>query len=376
MEDDDAIPEAERHQIAHIRELEFEELEVEEVDDSSDDGGSASFASPTNVTFNTSLASLHTYLGEVEDTHRRLAFLDGGAILTIPLFHLEGVVLFPEATLPLRIVQPNFLTAVERTLTQVDAPYIIGVVHLYSDLGNRRFRFATVGTTAEIRQTRFLENGYLNVVTRGQQRFRLRRHWIDAEGVHCGEVQIIQEDLPLRTPRDVVGKLLPLSNLSSQCLSHMLPSAGSLRGQDSDNDWDSNSEKSFEVELSKAERAVHQSAVDSCCDIIDELQSSDNDNAESDSEMRSTRTHLSDTDSIGPVHSDHEKKIGNAVLEIGKGSTSGNLSDIRGQKRYWTNQHLSQFRKVPRAFWPPWVYGMYDSYSLAQKAAGNFYPLP
>lgn len=41
---------------------------------------------------------------------------------------LPGVVLFPEATLPLRVIQPNFIASVERALRQVDAPYIIGVV--------------------------------------------------------------------------------------------------------------------------------------------------------------------------------------------------------------------------------------------------------
>lgn len=34
----------------------------------------------------------------------------------------------------------------------------------------------------QIRQYRRLEDGSLNVVTRGQQRFRLRRRWIDVEG--------------------------------------------------------------------------------------------------------------------------------------------------------------------------------------------------
>lgn len=36
---------------------------------------------------------------------------------------------------------------------------------------------------SQIRQYRRLEDGSLNVVTRGQQRFRLRRRWIDVEGV-------------------------------------------------------------------------------------------------------------------------------------------------------------------------------------------------
>lgn len=35
----------------------------------------------------------------------------------------------------------------------------------------------------QIRQYRRLEDGSLNAVTRGQQRFRLKRCWIDAEGV-------------------------------------------------------------------------------------------------------------------------------------------------------------------------------------------------
>lgn len=39
----------------------------------------------------------------------------------------------------------------------------------------------------QIRQYRRLEDGSLNVVTRGQQRFHLKRRWIDAEGV-VGEI--------------------------------------------------------------------------------------------------------------------------------------------------------------------------------------------
>lgn len=40
----------------------------------------------------------------------------------------SGVVLFPEATLPLRVLETNFIAAVERALNQVDAPYTVGVV--------------------------------------------------------------------------------------------------------------------------------------------------------------------------------------------------------------------------------------------------------
>lgn len=42
--------------------------------------------------------------------------------------YCSGVVLFPGATLPLRVIQFNLVAAVERALSQVDVPYTIGVV--------------------------------------------------------------------------------------------------------------------------------------------------------------------------------------------------------------------------------------------------------
>jgi len=40
-----------------------------------------------------------------------------------------------------------------------------------------------VHITLQIRQYRRLEDGSLNVVTRGQQRFHLKHRWIDVEGM-------------------------------------------------------------------------------------------------------------------------------------------------------------------------------------------------
>ncbi|KAK9273581.1 hypothetical protein L1049_018391 [Liquidambar formosana] len=381
MMDEESILERERHQIEQIRELEFEELQVEEVDDhqesSSDDDatndrGYRGASASDEFTFNTCLASLHTYLGEVEDTHHRLAFLDGGAILTLPLFYLEGVVLFPEATLPLRVIQPNFIASVERALSKGDALYTIGVVRVYRDPDNQKIKFATVGTTAEIRQYRRLEDGSLNVVTRGQQRFRLRRRWIDVEGAPCGEVQIIQEDLPLRTPRDAFGKLAPLSNLQSHKLSCTPPLNASHAKRHVYGDEDNDSEDSFESELSLTEMRMHQSAVASCCgyDIIDESTSSDDEKFVCNSDLQLRRSHLND--SLGSLHPKHEKRNENVRLGIDNGSILGRQSlKGEGRKKGWMVTELNQSRRASRAFWPYWVYRMYDSYCLAQRVAGS-----
>ncbi|XWS70302.1 hypothetical protein CRYUN_Cryun03dG0036300 [Craigia yunnanensis] len=355
--------EVERRQIEQILELEDEELQIEEVEglleSSDDDRDTTGVASTDDFTFNTHLTSLHSYLGEVDDTRHRSAFWEGGAILNIPLFYLEGVVLFPEATLPLRVVEPNFIAAVNRAMTQADAPYTMGVVRVYRDSNDGPSRLAKIGTTAEIRQYRPLVDGTINVVTRGQQRFHLRRRWIDAEGAPCGEIQIIEEDVPFRTPRDAYAKLVPLSNLQSQQMLSL--NASSHRGGNEENDSEANSEESFESELSQTERRIHQSAIGASyeSDRMNESTSSDDDNKLSESDNQSGSPCLNNSSFIGSSPSNHEKQIRNAGLGIGTKSM--------GRKVAGPRSHLSC--TVSRAFWPNWVYRMYDSYCLAQKAA-------
>uniref|UniRef100_A0A803N855 Protein cereblon n=1 Tax=Chenopodium quinoa TaxID=63459 RepID=A0A803N855_CHEQI len=289
-------------------------------------------------TFDTCLASLHTYLGEVEDTHHRTAFVDTGAILTLPLFYLEGVVLFPEATLPLRIIQPNFIVAVERAMGQIDSPYTIGVVRVYRDLDFGRLRFSAVGTTAEIRQYRRLEDGSVNVVTHGKQRFHVRRHWIDTDGAPCGEIEVIEEDLPLRTPRDAIGTLPPLSNLSSRSFSDATKShhqAKRHRDAVESNCSDAESEESFLNELSISEMRLHQSAVESCCayDTIDESTSSDDEKYVCESELRSGQSKSSD----GSSQSKCRRRIDAAsgVANKDKINQSPQKGDAWGKRDMW-----------------------------------------
>lgn len=368
----------ERYQIEQILQLDLEELQVEEVDvfhDSSDDdnnhadpvpGYGTAGVVPGEFTYNTCIASLHTYLGDVEDTHHRSTFLDGGTVLTLPIFCLEGVVLFPGATLPLRVIESNFVAAVERSLSRVDIPYTIGVIRVFSDTTNRRMKTASIGTTAEIRQYGRLEDGSLNVVTRGQQRFRLRRCWIDVEGVPYGEIQIIEEDIPSRTPRDAVGKLTPLSNLPCNRAS-VLPSKYSVDRQGSLNE-ESDTEESFENELSSTERRIHQSLIRSSFEY-DESASSGDDKFtyESDQEIRSN---LNTPDTLTPLLPDHEKDAENLDSRIESCSSSGKQSSIR-EGLNWCSKNRDPYssHRISRAFLPGWVYRMFDSYLLAQRAA-------
>ncbi|KFK32551.1 hypothetical protein AALP_AA6G257500 [Arabis alpina] len=379
--DDDRILERERLQIEQIRELDFEELQVEEVEefrDSDEDGDDdhQNHLSPfrnaplsdnlgaDELIFNPALASLHTYLGEVEDTQNRIAFVDGGTVLKLPLFYLEGVVLFPEATLPLRIIQSSFLAAVERALNQATAPCTIGVIRVYRE--GAQYKYASVGTTAEIRQYRRLGDGSFNVITRGQQRFHLKRRWTDVEGFPCGEVEIVEEDVPLRTPRDAFGKLVPLSNLRGH--SHLSEMSLSTPRRDTDALSVANSEESFESALSASEKRLHYSAIDTIMD--DWTSSDDDDQVVSTSDIQASGSNPCSFRSIGCSTSGQDGEKGDGQSAIGMSPVSkGKCQKQNRLGSFRTNTDLSRFRMAPRAFWPFWVYRMYDSYYLAQRAA-------
>ncbi|XP_061373280.1 uncharacterized protein LOC133315631 isoform X2 [Gastrolobium bilobum] len=323
------------------------------------------------ITYDTCMPSLHTYLGDSEEKHHRAAFLDGGAVLNLPLFCLDGVVLFPGATLPLRVIGSNFVAAIERALNQVNVPYTIAVIQVRGDPANHRMNSAGTGTTAEIRQYGRLEDGSLNVVTCGQQRFRLRRCWIDVEGVTCGEIQIIEEDIPSRTPRGAFGKLTRVSNLPrSHATSSVLPSRYSpvkVRGSEN-GEYDS--EESFESELSLKERRIHQSIICSSYEHdLDESSSSGDDKFayESDQEIRSN---LKDSYILRSLLSDHGKDAENLDSRIGNCSTSGKQFSVGKElSRCYKNIDAYSSHRISRAFWPHWVYRMFDSYCLAQRAA-------
>lgn len=143
------------------------------------------------------------------------------------------------------------------------------------------------------------------------------------------------------------------------------------QSRDEDNVSESNSEESFDSALSLTERSIHHSAVDSCygCDIMDESTSSDDEKFLCEPDLHFGRSFLKDSESVGSLHSNHQKHIENADL----GSTSRRKS-WQGEEtdRHRKKINFDQFRRVPRAYWPHWVYRMYDSYCLAERAAGSF----
>ncbi|KAF0906817.1 hypothetical protein E2562_013217 [Oryza meyeriana var. granulata] len=370
MAEPDWILGRERRQMEQILELDMEELQVEEVDDagsssSSDvdtflrnthgDGGSSTSEA---LTLNTSLVSLPTCDGEVHDAPGRFAFLDGGVVLCLPIFYLQGVVLFPEAILPIRVVQPRSLAAVDKAVNHVDTPCMIGVIHVYRHTDDGHHAIASVGTTAEIQQIKRLDDGSSNVVTHGQNRFRLRRRWIDADDVQWGEVQIIEEDTPQRTPREAFGQLAA-NYIFNQCGS-LVPSLGTSCFRqhdhvDSDQDWDSLSSTSTSSEHSVTDARTYCSSNEDE-DLMHEQSWQKHDFMEKNAALGNPVKHSNIRDKDEPCFQSPK-----CLATRTKGAE---------QHRQFCAAYSSKLAlQAPLSFWPRWAYEMYDSYSLARRAA-------
>eukprot|EP00252_Welwitschia_mirabilis_P018089 TRINITY_DN40278_c0_g1_i1.p1 TRINITY_DN40278_c0_g1~~TRINITY_DN40278_c0_g1_i1.p1 ORF type:complete len:568 (-),score=122.60 TRINITY_DN40278_c0_g1_i1:122-1825(-) len=386
------FPAHELIQIQQIHELEDEELEEEAVDanrypSSDDDSGSngrgdGGAGRHGGFTFDTSLASLHTYLGEVDDIRLSKSIPDGGAVLSLPMFYLEGVVLFPEATLPLRVVQPRFRAAVLRAMKQEEAPNTIGVVNVRAHPEDG-IHCSLVGTTAEIRQFRHLDDDSMNVVTRGQQRFHLLHCWIEADGAPCAQVRIIEETSPLCIPKDAFGLLASIPNFQSGKVPRSKPSSsleqrvtGSDREEDeTDNDT---SYTSADEEISSSSHRTNMHG-DASPGMRDE-ESSDSDEYiltwRRQRPLGVVRDALRLSGSayeqlaswplprIDPHASRHGKATPSMVKKL-----SSNEEGWGNASKAWRHDYSKWKHRAQHSAWPYWVYRMFDAYDLARRVA-------
>ncbi|XP_066307159.1 uncharacterized protein [Miscanthus floridulus] len=360
MAERDRILERERRQMEQILELDMEELQVEEVDD---DGSSSS----SDV-----------------DTFLRNAHGDGGintseelmvdtSTVSLQDHTYLGVVLFPEASLHLRVFQPRLVEAIDKAINHVDAPCMIGVVYVYRHTNDGHYTIASVGTMAEIQKIQQLDDGSSCIFSHGQQRFRLMRHWLDVDGVPWGEVQIIEEDTPQRTPRDAFGQLAA-TNSFRQCASSIVPSlhascSTQLDHVDSDMDRDSLSPTSTSSDYSVTDKRIYLLGSRSSglvrCGIVDE---SSNEGQNSIPEQ-SCQSHESVKEIDGYGQPDKNTNTGdddNLCFISSKSFQRARKKDTKQQKRYFATKNASQ---APLSFWPRWAYEMYDSYSLSRRAA-------
>lgn len=93
-------------------------------------------------------------------------------MMELPLFPLNNVVLFPGMPLPLHIFEPRYREMITRCW-QEQLPFGVLLIQEGKEVGDGATPY-TVGTAARIVQKKTLEDGRMNIVTVGTQRFRVR----------------------------------------------------------------------------------------------------------------------------------------------------------------------------------------------------------
>lgn len=186
-----------------------EEDEYESVEDTdSDDDDEVN--QPAN--YDTTLPVAHHYLGDNLEESRGREVLIEGSIITLPLFNLSYVVLFPGQVLPLKTfslnprVQMYLRNCVSRGTTTIGL--------MWSPSENR------IGTTAEITSYGQDEDeDELKLLLKGRQRFRLISQ--PFETAIDGQIEILPEIIlgkpQLNTTRQML-KFLPTSQLQRKYL--------------------------------------------------------------------------------------------------------------------------------------------------------------
>lgn len=180
----------------------------------------------------------------------------------------------------------------------------------------------------------------------------------------------MQEDIPLRTPKDAFGQLASVGSLVKSSYSHVVPSESScVKGkkyEDEENGRECMSDRSTdESDVSLTEMRMQQSSIHSsngCRSIYDPVSSNVCVSRLGRNLERSFRDY-----SEGSQHS----CMGDVVSEsIAKENVQGRQS-VERWKKTWAADESNWLRRAPRSFWPYWVYRMYDSYSLARRVTGD-----
>lgn len=108
----------------------------------------------------------------------------------IALFPLRTV-LFPRAVLPLRIFETRYVDLVRRSLRE-QGGFGIVLIRAGAEVGEVS-AMAPVGTYGRIEDFGSLPDGLLRIVVRGERRFRIRGHGLQADGLHLADVEWLDD---------------------------------------------------------------------------------------------------------------------------------------------------------------------------------------
>src|SRR5215510_4479434 len=112
--------------------------------------------------------------------------------MEIPLFPLPNLVLFPDVAVPLHIFEERYKLMINGCIDRDEA---FGLVLLRSGAeAESEETIHRVGVTARVIQVERLDDGRLNILSQGEERFRIYR-FIQREPYWKGAVDFFEDDV-------------------------------------------------------------------------------------------------------------------------------------------------------------------------------------
>ncbi|KAH9555626.1 hypothetical protein CY35_08G124200 [Sphagnum magellanicum] len=299
---------------------------------------------------------------EVDDVTSSRSFADAGAVLTLAMFYLEGIVLFPGDTLPLRVLQPRFLAAVDRARHSVEAPNMLGVIHVRARPQDGQVHVASVGTTAEL----------------------------------IAQVLIIDEETPLHIPRDAFGLLASVPAFQSGKVPQAVvtsPLAYELSDDETVELEVADSDSGTEEERVLRRLTQFAAASNDLLRVIQREMGGEENNDEEgilhwlgqiqrvhhqgpetpghDGEGLVAGEGLGSVENLESEDMDSQDQGTPLAVDYGNGSRLKRPVEggWGGVYKAWAVDASKWRWRAQRTAWPHWVYSQFDAYELARRAA-------
>ncbi|MES2321407.1 MAG: LON peptidase substrate-binding domain-containing protein [Pseudomonadota bacterium] len=127
------------------------------------------------------------------------------ATLTFPLFPL-GTVLFPDGVLPLQIFEVRYLDMISRCIAN-DTPFGVVLLTQGSEVRSPQVQesFLLSGTLASVQESTASAPGLLQILCRGNARFRVIASERLPNGLWMADTELVDDDKQVRIPSELQG---------------------------------------------------------------------------------------------------------------------------------------------------------------------------
>lgn len=119
------------------------------------------------------------------------------SLSSVPLFPLNSIIL-PKGRIPLQLFEPRYIDMLTRCLKEQQG-FVVVLLQKGQESGLKA-AFHSLGTYVRIIDFQQLDNGLLGITVEGERKVRVVRNWQQDDGLHLGDLELVEEEAPTELP--------------------------------------------------------------------------------------------------------------------------------------------------------------------------------